>query len=185
MLLLGLLAVRGDVILQGFMESDVSSGVHSLAQRMELWSRAIYAGQDFAFTGIGLGSFPAVIALLYPTFQVVITADVPHAHNIYLQALAEMGYPGLILYLAFFITLFFVLLRRVRLAVGWRRSFAVGLLGSLVVFLVHGLVDVPTYSPISAVVFWGMFGLMMAVGMNNEEFKSQNAKSGQSPRPEH
>jgi putative inorganic carbon (HCO3(-)) transporter len=184
-LMLGFLAVRGDVVVGFLSDAEATGGVHSLAQRAELWSRAIYAGQDFAFTGIGLGSFPAVIALLYPAFQVIITADVPHAHNVYLQALAEMGYPGLILYLAFFITLFFVLLRRVRLAVGWRRSLAVGLLGSLVVFLVHGLVDVPTYSPISAIVFWGMFGLMMAVGMNNEEFKSQNAKSGQSPRPEH
>jgi len=167
-LMLGFLAVRGDVVVGFLSDAEATGGVHSLAQRAELWSRAIYAGQDFAFTGIGLGSFPAVIALLYPAFQVIITADVPHAHNVYLQALAEMGYPGLILYLAFFITLFFVLLRRVRLAAGWRRSLAVGLLGSLVVVLVHGLVDVPMYSPISAIVFWGMFGLMMAVGLADD-----------------
>jgi len=166
LMVLAVMAVKGGSILQAFMASDTGgSGVHSMAQRLELWSRAIYAGMDFAFTGIGLGAFPDVIGLLYPPFQVIITADVPHAHNVYLQALAEMGYPGLILYLAFFLILLFVLARRVRRSDGWTRTLAIGLLGSLTVFLVHGIVDVPSYSPLSAIVIWGLFGMMMAVGL--------------------
>ncbi len=170
--ILAIMAVKGGVILDAFMRSDASTGVHSLAQRVELWRRAIYAGMDFAFTGIGLGSFPQVIGLIYPPFQVIITADVPHAHNVYLQTLAEMGYPGLVLYLAFFLILLFALIHRIRRADGWQRSLAVGLLGSLAAFLVHGIVDVPTYSPLSALVFWGMFGLMMAVGLYNDRHAS-------------
>jgi len=163
---LGVAALKGGAILDAFLNADPSgNSVYSMAQRTDLWSRAIYAGLDFPFTGIGLGSFPRVMNLLYPSFKVNITADVPHAHNIYLQALAEMGYPGLVLYLAFFFILLFSLSRQIRQAQDWARSLAVGLLGSLTVLLVHGIVDTPTYSPLSAIVIWGLFGLMMAVGM--------------------
>jgi O-antigen ligase len=167
-LTLGVLAVRGGAIMTSFMGADTGSGVHSMAQRVELWSRAIYAGLDFPFTGIGLGQFPDTIKSLYPTFQVTLTADVPHAHNIYLQTLAEMGYPGIIIYVAFLMLLFFMLVRHIRRAQNNSRSLAIGLLGSLIVFLVHGIVDVPTYSPLSAIVIWGLFGLMMAVGMTGD-----------------
>ncbi len=171
---LGVAALKGGVILDAFLNADASgNSVHSMAQRTELWSRAIYAGLDFPFTGIGLGSFPRVMNLLYPPFRVVITADVPHAHNIYLQALAEMGYPGLMLHLAFFFILLFGLSRQIRQAQDWARSLAVGLLGSLTVLLVHGIVDTPTYSPLSAIVIWGLFGLMMAVGMYNRPLNTE------------
>ncbi len=166
LLTLGIMAVKGGAILQAFMSSNVSSnGVHSMAQRTELWSRAIYAGMDFPFTGIGLGQFPDTVQLLYPTFQITLTADVPHAHNLYLQTLAEMGYPGLVVTLAFLLILLFALIRRIRRAQSVMDTLAIGLLGSLTALLVHGIVDVPTYSPLSAIVIWGMFGLMMAVGM--------------------
>ena len=170
LLVLGVLAVKGGDILSVLVSSDPGSGVHSLAQRTELWSRAIYAGMDFPYSGIGLGNFPSVMASLYPSFQVIITADVPHAHNVYLQNLAEMGYPGLIAYLAFYIVLLFALIRRIRQSHDWRRPLAIGLLGSLTVFLVHGIVDVPSYSPLSAIVIWGLFGFMMAVAMAGDRF---------------
>ena len=165
LLSLGVLATQGGAVAEFLNEAETTTGIHSLAQRVELWSRAIYVGLDFSFTGIGLGSFPHVMSQLYPPFQVIITADVPHAHNVYLQVLAEMGYPGLILYLAFFFILLFVLIRQIRHGREEMRLVAVGLLGSLIVFLVHGIVDVPSYSPLSAIVIWGLFGLMMAVGM--------------------
>ncbi len=169
-------AVKGQELLQTFLNSDVnSSSVHSLLQREELWSRALDAGSDFAFTGIGLGSFPDVMPRLYPVFSVTITADVPHAHNLYLQTLVEMGFPGLILYLAFYMVLAFVLIRRIRMQPKANRVMAVGLLGTLAAFLVHGLFDVPSYSPLSAIVIWGMFGLMMAVGMEGDRRSTEEA----------
>jgi O-antigen ligase len=169
LLSLGALVIRGKSILQAFMNSGANSkGVHSMAQRIELWSRALYAGMDFPFTGIGLGQFPDTVQLLYPTFQVTLTADVPHAHNLYLQALAEMGYPGLIVTLAFLLILLFTLIRRIRRVQNDMTTLSIGLLGSLTVLLVHGIVDVPTYSPLTAIVIWGMFGLMMAVGLADD-----------------
>lgn len=176
LLTLGVMAVKGSSILQMLMSSNASTnGVHSMAQRTELWSRAIYAGVDFPLTGIGLGQFPNTVQLLYPTFQVTLTADVPHAHNLYLQTLAEMGYPGLIVTIAFLLVLLFALIRRTRQAQNSMTPLAIGLLGSLTVLLVHGIVDVPTYSPLSAIVIWGMFGLMMAVGITGDRPLSAEA----------
>ncbi len=160
------LALKGGTIIQTlFANNAQDTEVVTMTARMELWSRAIYAGNDFPFTGIGLGQFPDTVQRLYPPSNLVLSESVPHAHNFLLQIFAEMGYPGLVVYVAFFLILFFVLLRRVRLARDWRQALAIGLLGSLTVFLVHGIVDVPSYSPLSAIVFWGMFGMMMAVGM--------------------
>ncbi len=175
---LALAAVKGNDLLQTFMTADASrSSVYSLAQRMELWERALNIGADFSFTGIGMGSFLEVLPLLYPTFLVTVTADVPHAHNLYLQTLVEMGIPGLLLSLAFYMILASVLVRRIRLNDGGNQVMAVGLLGSLVAFLVHGIVDVPSYSPLSAMVIWGMFGLMMAVGMERDRMPTQEVKA--------
>ncbi len=175
---LALAAVKGNDLLQTFMTADASrSSVYSLAQRMELWERALNIGADFSFTGIGMGSFPEVLPLLYPTFLVTVTADVPHAHNLYFQTLVEMGIPGLLLSLAFYMILASVLVRRIRLNDGGNQVMAVGLLGSLVAFLVHGIVDVPSYSPLSAMVIWGMFGLMMAVGMERDRMPTQEVKA--------
>ena len=37
---------------------------------IEIWSRALYALQDFPFTGVGLGAFRRVVNVLYPLFLV-------------------------------------------------------------------------------------------------------------------
>ena len=62
--------------------------------RQELWERAVYISQDFAFTGIGLRSFPKVVDLLYPLFLIGPNARVPHPHNLYLEVVASLGFVG-------------------------------------------------------------------------------------------
>ncbi|MDW8103351.1 MAG: O-antigen ligase family protein, partial [Anaerolineae bacterium] len=42
----------------------------SLEDRVEIWSRALYAIRDFPFTGCGLGAFRRVMPVLYPLFTV-------------------------------------------------------------------------------------------------------------------
>jgi O-antigen ligase len=43
----------------------LSSGgeIGGLDERVEIWSRALYAIQDFSFTGVGLGAFNRVIPI--------------------------------------------------------------------------------------------------------------------------
>ncbi len=168
MVLIGILVVRGSMVLAFVLNSHETFGKNSLLGRVEIWSRALHMGNDFAFSGVGLGMFQPVEAALYPTYvHVVASPDIPHPHNMYLWALAEMGYPGLIAWLAFFMILAMVLLRGHRL-LGRRadRRLALGLLGGLLVILVHGLIDTPFYSPLTALGLWTLFGFMMVVGLS-------------------
>ena len=93
-----------------------------------------------------------------------------HPHNIYLQALAEMGFFGLIAHLAIYTGLGTLLVQRAReRTAGVYRTLALGLLGTLIVFLVHGLFEVITYAPRAAIIVWGLFGLMLAVSTSRPE----------------
>jgi O-antigen ligase len=62
--------------------------------RLQVWIDSWEAVQDFTFTGAGLGSFRYVFPL-YRTFGGVIYYSC--AHNDYLQALIELGVPGMAL----------------------------------------------------------------------------------------
>ena len=107
-------------------------------------------------SGVGLG-LPAQVLNLDPV-------DVKHLHNLYLQIGAELGVPGLLAHLALYLILFYWLLQRARdRQAGYYRALALGLLGTLIVFLTHGFFEVITYAPRAAIVVWGLFGLMIAV----------------------
>ncbi|MDE3090991.1 MAG: O-antigen ligase family protein, partial [Chloroflexota bacterium] len=74
-------------------------GELDFAGRAEVWSRALYAMQDFPFTGVGLNMFDPVVKVLYPLFLVSPDAQLTHAHDIYLQVAMDLGVPGLVAYL--------------------------------------------------------------------------------------
>ena len=146
--------------------SDVG-GAATLTGRLEIWSRTLYMIQDFPFTGVGQGMVEPVIHILYPLFLISPDAAFGHAHNIYLHMAAEMGLPALIAMLAFYLLLLFLPLKRLRRQpTGLAASLSLGLLGMMVVFLTHGMVEVITYAPRGAIIVWGLFGLLTAVTTN-------------------
>ena len=160
------LVANGQTVLNALIKSgNEAASVNTLEARQALWQRTLLIAHDFPFTGVGLGMFQPVMKAIYPSSIFPATTDIPHPHNIYLQALAEMGYPGLIFFLAFYAILAYALIRQIRRSRDWLQTLAIGLFGALLVYLIHGLVDVPTYSPLSAVIFWFLFGSMMAVGL--------------------
>ncbi len=69
-----------------------------LASRQEIWQRALYAIQDFPFTGIGLNQFDRVVSLLYPLFLIGPDVQITHAHNMLLQVALDLGLAGLVAY---------------------------------------------------------------------------------------
>ena len=149
--------------------SDIQ-GLNTLTSRVEIWSRALYLVQDFSFTGVGMGMFEPTVKLLYPPFQIGPDVVFKHAHNIYLHAAAEMGIPGLIAYLALYLIMGFLLVQRAfDRGAGLYRVVALGLLGALIVYLIHGFFEVITYATRSAIVVWGLFGLMVAVSTPKED----------------
>jgi putative inorganic carbon (HCO3(-)) transporter len=132
--------------------------------RWELWQRGVYMIQDFPFTGVGLGTFPLVGDLLYPLFSVESYKDIPHVHNIYLQAGIDGGLPGLIAFVGLWslaLTLGWQTIRRAR--PGFQQALAVGLFGSVIVYLVHGLTDSISSFARAGIVVWGVLGTLLAL----------------------
>lgn len=156
--LVGVLAWAGPATLLAQLGSGGAVG--GLDERLEIWSRALYALQDFAFTGVGLGHFNRVIPLLYPYFLISPSIDIPHAHNLVLQVGVDVGIPGLVAWLALLLTVFVllggVLYRRTR---DVTTTLAAGVLGGLVAMLTHGLLDAPLWGTKLAFVPWLLFAL--------------------------
>jgi putative inorganic carbon (HCO3(-)) transporter len=140
------------------------SAIRSAEGRLELFSRGLYMLQDFSFTGVGLGMFPRVLPILYPLFLVGPDTQMPHVHNIYLQAGIDHGFPGMIAFLAMLVLLLVMGVEAIRLSRGRRwEPLAIGLLGGLVAYLVHGLFDAIWHTPRSNIIIWGFFGVLTAV----------------------
>jgi putative inorganic carbon (HCO3(-)) transporter len=136
--------------------------------RLELWSRAWYALNDFTFTGIGIGTFERVIPVLYPLFSVGPDVQITHAHNLFLQVGVDLGVPGLIAYLALLINLLVMLgkaLRRRADALDW--TLAAGALGGVVAMLIHGLFDAPVWGVKPAFIPWLLIALSMLVSLRS------------------
>lgn len=84
--------------------------------RTVVWSSSLQAFQDFTWTGIGIGGFRQVMPLLYPS-PVINSEMIPHAHNLLLQIGLDLGLPGLVAYIGFYLTMVgmaIAVLRRMR-----------------------------------------------------------------------
>lgn len=164
--LVGVALVVGISILGIQPALDYVSGGTALSSapgRMEVWQHAVFILQDFPFTGIGLESFPKIAASLYPFFLLGPDTEIPHTHNIYLQAGVERGIPGMIAFIGMLTALSvtsLIQLRRARHTPFF--GLAIGLFGSLVVFLTHGLFDNVIYTLKVSALIWAEFGLLIA-----------------------
>jgi putative inorganic carbon (HCO3(-)) transporter len=133
--------------------------------RLMVWSRALSMVRDFPFTGVGMGTFLPVADALYPLYTP--SREFTHAHNLLLQVGVDLGFPGLIAWLA---TLMLVVLggwwlyRQGRAAGdGWLSGLGAGLFCSQVALVTHGLVDAATWGGIRpAIITWALWGLAMA-----------------------
>ncbi len=140
--------------------------IGGLDGRLEIWSRALYMIQDFSFTGIGMGSFQKVANLLYPFFIYGPNAQIPHAHNLFLQVAVDLGIPGFIAWLSLLLLAIFVAWRvywRGKVSGDrWLLGLGAGLLGSQAALVVHGLTDAVIWGTRPAVLVWAVWGLAMA-----------------------
>jgi putative inorganic carbon (HCO3(-)) transporter len=148
--------------------APVNNGYDQWMSRVEIWSRAIYAIQDFPLTGAGPGTFGHVTDVLYPLFLGGPNAGVSHAHNLLLQVAFDLGLPGLIAYLALLLLTLWCAWDAARL---YRRVGEQALvelswagLASVVAMLVHGLVDATTWIVgRGAFVPWAVMGTVLAL----------------------
>jgi len=107
--------------------------------RMDLNAKTIEMAKLAPLRGVGAANW----AVEYPRYERYII-DRPHAHNDALQVLAELGAPGLLLFLALFGSL---LLAQWRVLTSARTpgtyACGAGLMGSTLAFLICGVFEVP------------------------------------------
>lgn len=154
----------------------------SSQERIEIWSRALYAIQDFPFTGLGMNIFRKVVHVRYPLTLIPPGVDVAHAHNEFLQAALDLGLPGLIAFVTLYLGAFWMLTRvwqeagnvvadvphtpepllaftRPRTV----RAMVIGLGGGLVAHLLFGLTDAIALGAKPGFLFWMLLGLTAAL----------------------
>ncbi|MCW5840846.1 MAG: O-antigen ligase family protein [Caldilinea sp.] len=150
---------RGDM---GLLERLGSGGaIGGLDERLEIWSRARYAIQDFSFTGVGLGAYNQVIPLLYPYFLIAPSVDIPHAHNLVLQVAIDLGIPGLIAWLAILMAVVIQAIALLRRGPSPLWALGAGVLGGLAAMLVHGMLDATLWGTKLAFLPWLLYALPM------------------------
>ena len=159
---------------------SMAFSMNTLSGRVEIWSRAIYAIQDFAFSGMGMNTFRTIVNVLYPLQT--IAADVPlkdigHAHNLFLQTALDLGIPGLIGFIAMYITSFWMTLeslRRLKRSINGKTKtniltkemfyvILVGFLGGQIAHLGFSMTDAIAFGAKPGILFWVMQAIICAI----------------------
>ena len=159
-LLLSLLAVP---IILYFYDGEIATRLWSIFQghdtsadlRWALWDSTMYIVRENPIWGIGWNTF----YLVYPDYNYYIQGPnvlMYHAHNLYLNMLAEIGIPGLI---SFITVLLGHVITSIRLQGDVFRKAASISVGALAVgVLVSGLSDFELYSHQVTITFWLLMG---------------------------
>ncbi|MBK8985275.1 MAG: O-antigen ligase family protein [Chloroflexi bacterium] len=131
--------------------------------RLEVWRVALDMLADFPFTGVGIGAFNNVAMRLYPLAE----NNNPGAHNIFLQVGVDLGFPGLIVYMALLILLVYLAWTSLQTARQSQdttlQAMLIGALAGIVAYSAHGLLDNGLWSTQVSFVPWLMFALVTAV----------------------
>ncbi|MBI5348780.1 MAG: O-antigen ligase family protein [Chloroflexi bacterium] len=119
-------------------------GVHvndsnfAIVERVAHWQAAVNMAEANPIFGVGLGNYEAA----YETYRLVKWQyALGHAHNIYLNTLAETGALGLAGYLILWGSIFAVTIRVIHRAGGVERALAIGLLGTWTHLMTHQFLD--------------------------------------------
>lgn len=127
----------GDVL-----DQPVTDENFAVIERVAHWVAAVRMWEEAPWLGIGPGNY----ATVYPTVRLPRWEEaLGHAHNIYLNTLAESGLVGLGAYLLLWFMVIGWLWQQRRLALvqqaGWAAALAIGSLGVVGHSLIHNLFD--------------------------------------------
>ncbi len=110
----------------------------ALVERMAHWWAAWAMWLDYPWTGVGAGNY----AVAYEAYRMPGWKDpLGHAHNIFLNVMAETGLVGLVAYVLLWGWVYVLALYRLPRTHGWARAVHLGALGGLTHLTVHNLFD--------------------------------------------
>jgi len=116
----------------------INSTNYAVIERLAHWQSALEMWRQHFWTGVGLGcyepAYPAVALINWPL-------ALGHAHNTYLNLLAETGLIGFLAYLVLWAAVFWQTWRITRTTGGLTRGLAIGLLGVWTHLAVHNFFD--------------------------------------------
>jgi O-antigen ligase len=124
-----------------------------LASRLDIWSSALRGIEDHFFTGIGLGVFNQVVPARYPYHVVGLAFPVSQAHNLFLDVTLAIGFPGLVGLVLLLVGCFILALKWIGDG-STVNPIALGILASLVVYLVFGITDSISLSVPTSFIIW-------------------------------
>jgi putative inorganic carbon (HCO3(-)) transporter len=168
--LLGLAAIATAAILWGLnnFQAHIVDLIYigGLSQRTDIWYRAIFMIQDFPLTGVGIGNFSDAFRIFYP-MSLDPTELVLNAHNIFLTVGANLGIPGLVLWLAVVLAALVAAWKVFRTGKQWQHpwltAIGAGLFCCQLAILIHGMFDSVLWGEVwSAPLLWWLWGLTMA-----------------------
>ena len=170
-LVLGLLAIAVTLLLplSGLVVARWSGTTDdTLTVRKNLNTAALEMMQQHPIFGIGWDNFAARAPDFGVGFSWQREGAIHKAHNLYLAFASEAGLPGLIGFLGLLLALFRVGWSNLRGQDPWVEILTVGILGSFVGVLVHGLVawGLLTYAVFP--LFWVLMGLLVALSRLSE-----------------
>jgi O-antigen ligase len=117
---------------------DINDANYAVLERLAHWQAALDMARHQPWLGVGFGNYEAA----YPAFALINCPDaLGHAHNYYLNLLAETGVVGLGAYLFFWAAVFWQTLTVLGQLKWPERGIALGLLAAWVALATHHLVD--------------------------------------------
>jgi hypothetical protein len=143
--------------------------------RTPLWRVALKGFDTTPLHGAGAGMYQTLWDRSRPRFAYVI-----NAHSLYLQAMAELGLPGLLLLLTLVGATIVGLALRAR---GAQRSLYAALLAAAVVWVLHAGVDWDWEMPVITVGFFAAAGLALGPRTGGIERDGEEAGSGPGEGP--
>lgn len=117
---------------------DITSVNYAVVERIAHWQAAINIAEVNPYAGVGLGNYEIV----YNNYRLLNWKEpLGHAHNYYLNILAETGIIGVLVYLAFWMRIFTLTWQSRYHPDTFSRSIAIGLLGAWTYIAIHSIFD--------------------------------------------
>ncbi len=128
-----------------------NTGDSSTSYRISVWMASINMAKDYFLTGVGLGS--DAFATMYKGYALGGASFALHAHNFYLQWIADMGIGGLVVYILIILTAY-KCISRIGKGNSLMNIVSYGVAGSLVGYLFQGMAETMWYNYHMILIFW-------------------------------